>query len=183
MGSAIKQVLCHNEKFVKQGAGESFCTGKKPKQRLALVACMDTRLTTMLVSALGLENGDAVIVKVAGAEISNPYDPVVRSLLVAIYELDVREVMIVAHTECGAQHMSCSAMTSLMRQQGITETDFETVKASGVNLDEWLEGFGDTEASVHKSIQVLKNHPLVPSHIDLQGFVIETQTGELTRVV
>ena len=62
--------------------------------KLAIVSCMDTRLTELLPRALGLKNGDAKIIKVAGGTLLTPYDSVMRSLLVAIYELDCEEIMV-----------------------------------------------------------------------------------------
>ena len=63
---------------------------------------MDTRLTELLPAALGIKNGDVKIIKNAGAIISHPFGSVIRSLLVAIYELGVYEVMIFGHTDCVA---------------------------------------------------------------------------------
>ena len=54
---------------------------------------MDTRLTELLPAALGLKNGDAKIIKNAGGVITHPYGSVVRSLLVAILELGVEQVI------------------------------------------------------------------------------------------
>ena len=59
---------------------------------------MDTRLIELLPAALGLKNGDAKIIKNAGGVITHPYGSVVRSLLVAIIELGVEEVMAVSYT-------------------------------------------------------------------------------------
>ena len=67
---------------------------------------MDTRLTELLPAALGIHNGDVKIIKNAGAVISHPFGSVIRSLLVAIIELGVEEVMVIAHSDCGACHMN-----------------------------------------------------------------------------
>ena len=80
--------------------------------KLAIVSCMDTRLTKLLPNALGLRNGDAKIIKVAGGTILTPYDSVMRSLLVAIYELGCQEVMIIHHSGCGACNMNADHFSS-----------------------------------------------------------------------
>ena len=59
---------------------------------------MDTRLTELLPAALGLKNGDTKIIKNAGGLVISPFDSAMRSLLVAIYELGVEEIMVIA--EC-----------------------------------------------------------------------------------
>lgn len=53
---------------------------------------MDTRLTELLPAALGIRNGDVKIIKNAGGVISHPFGSVIRSLMVAIYELGVKEL-------------------------------------------------------------------------------------------
>lgn len=64
------------------------------------MTCMDTRLVELLPAALGLKNGDVKIIKNAGAVISNPFGSAVLSLLIAIFELGVEEIMVIGHTDC-----------------------------------------------------------------------------------
>lgn len=100
----IDEILEHNRRFVAEKQFEAFATSKYPDKKIAIVTCMDTRLTHLLPAALGIKNGDVKMIKNAGGTITNPFDSTVRSLLVAIYELGVNEIMIIGHTvaECRA---------------------------------------------------------------------------------
>ena len=162
---------------------EEHLTDKYPARKLAVLSCMDTRLSVLLQEALGLKNGDAKIIKNAGAVISGPWDSAMRSLIVAVYELGVEEIMVVAHSGCGACHMSFGHFREEMLKRGITEEAFEEVEAGGVDLDAWLEGFHDTEASVRRTVAGIKEHPLMPADITVRGFIIDSATGELTEVL
>ena len=82
----IEQIVEYNKKFVENKGYEPYLTSKYPNKKLAVLTCMDTRLTELLPAALGLKNGDAKIIKNAGGVITHPYGSVVRSLLVAILE-------------------------------------------------------------------------------------------------
>ncbi len=179
----LEEMLKYNEAFVEGKGYEMYITSKYPKKKLAILTCMDTRLTELLHAALGIKNGDAKIIKNAGALIQDPYDSAMRSLLVAIYELGVNEVMVIAHTECGACHMSGSEMKHLMEERGIKKETIAEIEKQGVSLDTWLEGFHDTEASVRKTVESIENNPLVPSDVKVHGFIIDTTTGKLNRVV
>ena len=117
----IDSVLAHNRAFVAGGEFARYATDKYPDKKLAVVSCMDTRLTELLAAALGLKNGDAKIIKVAGAEVAHPFGSVMRSLLIAVCELGVEDIMVVAHTNCGAQHMSGAAMIDSMRRLGVSD--------------------------------------------------------------
>lgn len=97
----IEQIVEYNKKFVENKGYEPYLTSKYPNKKLAVLTCMDTRLTELLPAALGLKNGDAKIIKNAGGVITHPYGSVVRSLLVAILELGVEQVMVIGHTDCG----------------------------------------------------------------------------------
>ena len=102
----IDQIIEYNKTFVAQKGYEKYITDKYPDKKLAVLSCMDTRLTELLPAALGLKNGDAKIIKNAGGLVISAFDSAMRSLIVAIYELGVQEIMVVAHSHCGACHMS-----------------------------------------------------------------------------
>ena len=178
----IDSVLAHNRAFVAGGEFARYATDKYPGKKLAVVSCMDTRLTELLAAALVLKNGDAKIIKVAGAEVAHPFGSVMRSLLIAVCELGVEDIMVVAHTNCGAQHMSGAAMIDSMRRLGVSDERIEFARHCGIDFDRWLAGFGDTEESVRKSVDLILNHPVMPPHVRVAGFVMDSVTGELVPV-
>ena len=163
-----------------EGDYKQYETSKYPDKRIAVVTCMDTRLTHLLPAALGIRNGDVKMIKNAGGTITNPFDSTVRSLLVAIYELGVNEVMVIGHTGCGVQGMDSVHMLGLMRERGIDEEHISLMRHCGIDLDSWLHGFDDTEAAVAETVDLVRNHPLVPSDITVRGFIIDSVTGLLT---
>ena len=175
----IDSVLAFNRGYVASKGYEVHLTDKYPDRKLAVLSCMDTRLSVLLQDALGLKNGDAKIIKNAGAVIPSPWDSAMRSLIVAVYELGVEEIMVVAHTTCGACHMSFSHFREGMLERGIPE---ENLKRKDIDLDAWLEGFHDTEASVRKTVSAIVHHPLIPGDVSVRGFIIDSATGELKEV-
>lgn len=178
----IDELLVFNREFVKNKGYEKFITNKYPDKKIAIVSCMDTRLTELLPAALGIKNGDVKIIKNAGAIISHPFGSVIRSLLVAIYELGVIEIMIIGHSDCGAQHMDYEEMIEAMRKRGIPSEHIDLMKYCGVDFKSWLHGFDTTESSVRDTVDQVRNHPLIPSDVVVRGFVINSITGELTAV-
>lgn len=177
----IDSILEYNRNFVAEKGYEPFVTDKYPAKRLAVLTCMDTRLTELLPRALGLRNGDAKIIKNAGGLVLSEMDSALRSLLVAIYELGVNEVMVVHHSTCGACHMSYGEFKPHMLERGIAPQTLKEWEKRGIA--EWLEGFHDTEASVRRTVTAVVNHPLVPDDVVVRGFIIDSVTGLLTEVV
>lgn len=178
----IDDILEFNRRFVREKGYEPYITTKYPDRKLAIVTCMDTRLTELLIAAMGLRNGDAKIIKNAGGVISSPFSTEVRSLLVGIYELGVEDVMVVGHTDCGAQHISGPDMVEAMRSRGIPERSIAACRYFDVDFDKWLCGFDSVEESVRRSVAVLRNHTLIPEDVRISGFIIDSVTGELTEV-
>ena len=176
----IDDILQYNRQFVAEKCYETFITDKYSARKLALLTCMDTRLTELLPQALGLRNGDAKIIKNAGGLVLSETDSAIRSLLVGIYELGVQEVMVVHHSTCGACHMSYDAFRPHLLEHGISEETLAEWEAKGVAGG--LEGFHDTEASVRKTVAAIVNHPLVPKDVVVRGFIIDSVTGALTEI-
>lgn len=74
----IDKVLAFNREFVAAKGYEKHVTDKFPKKNLAVLSCMDTRLSVLLQEALGLGNGDAKVIKNAGAVIPSHWDSPMR---------------------------------------------------------------------------------------------------------
>ena len=178
----IQDIIKYNQKFVKQEQYKPYITSKYPDKKLAVLTCMGTRLTELLPAALGLRNGDAKIIKNAGGVITHPYGSVVRSLLVAILELGVEEIMVIGHTDCGVQGMDAEKMLDMLIRRGIPREHIDIVRRSGIDLNKWLEGFSSVEQSVSETVSALKSHPLIPDSITIQGFIMDSVTGELSFV-
>ena len=180
--SYLDEVLAVNRQFVAEKKYEPSATSKYPCKKMAILACMDTRLTVLLPAALGLRNGDVVMIKTAGAMIGEPYGSVMRSLLIAIYELGVEDILVIAHHDCGMQGMTAGRLIEKMKERGIGAEKLEMVRAQRVDPERWLEGFGQAEDAVRETVRLVRSHPLVPAGVRAHGFVMDPETGRLNLV-
>ncbi|MCI5510212.1 MAG: beta-class carbonic anhydrase [Oliverpabstia sp.] len=178
----IDEILAYNKKFVEEKQYEKYAASKYPNKKIAILTCMDTRLVELLPAALGLKNGDVKIIKNAGGVVTSPFGSVIRSLLVAIIELGVEEIMVIGHTDCGVQHIDSDMMIHHMKERGISQESIDLMKYCGINFEEWLAGFDTVEQSVKDTVDTIRNHPLIPTDIRIGGYVINTVTGELAVV-
>ncbi len=178
----IDEILAFNREFVASRGYERYTTSKYPDKRIAIVTCMDTRLVELLPAALGIRNGDVKMIKNAGATITNPFDSTMRSLLVAVYELGVNEVMIIGHTGCGVQGMDSAEMLHLMRQRGIDDEHISLMRHCGIDLDSWLHCFDDTHAAIAETVDLVRNHPLMPKDVRVAGYLMDSVTGQLSSL-
>ena len=175
----INEILKFNKEFVANKGYEKFVTNKYPDKKIAILSCMDTRLTELLPAALGIKNGDVKMIKNAGGMITDPFDSAVRSLLVGIVELGVEEVMVIGHTDCGVSGINADMMIRHLLERGVSQDHIDMMRYCGVNFEKWLHGFDQVETSVSETVDFLIHHPLMPADVVIKGYVMDVHTGEL----
>ncbi len=137
----------------------------EPKQQLAIVACMDARLDPLAI--LGIENGDAHIIRNGGGVIT---DDVIRSLCLSQRALGTREIILIHHTDCGLQKVDENEFRDQLNDE------------LGVKPEWSLEAFKDAHDDVRQSIKRLVLSPFIPHKDHIRGFVYNVETGRLEEV-
>lgn len=179
----IKEIMNYNEDFVQNRGYEQFQTTKFPNKKIVVLTCMDTRLGELLPKAMNLQNGDAKIVKTAGALVSHAFGSVMRSVLVGVYELNAEEVCVVGHHDCGMTGLQASIILEKAERHGVSKDTIETLTGAGINLSKWLTGFPMPEESVIHSVKKIKGHPLFPKDIPVHGLIMHPENGKLDWVI
>jgi carbonic anhydrase len=158
------ELVAHNARYADQF--ESADLQVAPMRRLAVVACMDSRMD--MFDILGLGNGEAHIIRNAGGVIT---DDVIRSLCLSQRFLGTREIVLVHHTDCGLQQ--------------VDEAAFKAELESELGIKPWwaLESFHDPHQDVAQSIRRLRMTPFVPYKEHVRGFVYDVTTGRLDEVI
>jgi carbonic anhydrase len=137
----------------------------KPKLRLAIVTCMDSRLD--LFGALGLDVGDAHLLRNAGGI---PTDDTLRSLAISQRALGTREIVLIHHTECGMDGFDDVAFRAELATESGTEPPWR------------VAGFRDVHEDTVRSIELVRNCPWIPHRDDVRGFVFDVATARITEV-
>jgi carbonic anhydrase len=177
--SLLSSIVEHNHTFVESKQYEEFLTTKFPDKKMVIVTCMDARLTELLPRAMNLRNGDAKIIKNAGAIVSHPFGSVMRSIIVAVYELGAEEVFIVGHYECGMTGLNPQSVLDKAQSRGVTAEMIATLRHAGINLDNFLTGFEFVHDGVVRSVDLIRKHPLLPKTLAVHGLLIHPETGRL----
>ena len=178
----LEGILAHNRAFVGGSARHTRVATGRPAKQLAILACMDARLIRLLPDALGLDDGDAAIVKVAGAAVVEPFGEAMRSLLVCVAELGVTDVIVVGHTDCGTRGMREQDLLGGLERTGVSRERIERAVAGCPHASRFLNGFAELGAEVADNVRTIREHPLMPDSVRVSGFTIDVETGELTPV-
>jgi carbonic anhydrase len=159
----IDELLANNRAFA--AALPTMHLDVRPRRRLAVVTCMDSRLNAF--AALGLRDGEAHILRNAGGVIT---DDVIRSLAVSQRRLGTREVMLIHHTDCGMQALSDDGFRA------------ELQAATGIAPAFAIESFTDVDADVCQSILRVRRSPFILHRDVVRGFVYDVDTHKLREV-
>ena len=138
-----------------------------PSRKVAVVACMDARLTVEQI--LGLKTGDAHVIRNAGGIIT---EYALRSLLISHHLLGTQEFLIINHTDCGM----------LTFKDDDLRQHLEKATGTAVVAPVHFHAFSDLEENVRRQIDRVHSHPWIPKHIPVRGFVYDVTTGKLREV-
>lgn len=181
--SRLNEIIEYNSEFVSKKLYKAYRTTKFPDKKMIIFSCMDTRLTRLLPEAMNIKNGDAKIIKNAGATVTRPFGSMMRSIIVAVYELGAEEVFVVGHSGCGMSSVDTDDIIEKMRLAGIDNEIFKILKYTGIDLNKWLHGFDCVKDSVESNVEKIKQHPLLPKTVKVHGLIMDSDTGELEVVV
>ncbi len=138
-----------------------------PQRKLAIVACMDSRLD--LAETLGMRVGDAHIIRNAGGLVT---DDVIRSLIVSQQLLGTTEIILIEHTGCGLYRADEPAIRARIADDlGI---DVEEVDLA-------LGSFADLEANIRVQVALLREHRWL-RRVPIHGLLFDVATGALHEV-
>ena len=136
-----------------------------PGRKLAVVACMDARLDPG--KALGLEEGDAHIIRNAGGRAADA----LRSLVISQRLLGTQEVMVVHHTDCGMLTFDNPTLYGICQEQlGADASDIDFLP------------FSDLEQSVRDDVELIRSSPLIAKDTTVTGFIYDVKTGKIEEV-
>jgi carbonic anhydrase len=153
-------------------SNESYASGfskgdlaMPPARKTIVVTCMDARLLPSRF--LGLEEGDAHVIRNAGGRVQDA----LRSIVISQRLLGTNEVLVIHHTDCGMQTFKNEDLYAKVEQDLGAD-------ASGIDF----LPFPDLEQSVRDDVEFLKSSPLVPDDISIRGFVYDVKSGKVSEV-
>jgi carbonic anhydrase len=158
----LERVLAANERYAAQFDRSDLPV--PPGRRLAVLACMDARLT--VEDVLGLRTGDAHIIRNAGGLAT---DDAIRSLVISQHLLGTEEVIVIEHTGCGMLTFEDEPVRTSIAE------------STGVDVDLPLQPFPDLEENLKAQVARIRAHPWVKP-VPVSGLVYEVETGRLRPV-
>jgi len=136
-----------------------------PARKVAVLTCMDARLDP--ARALGLEEGDAHVIRNAGGRAADA----LRSLVISEQLLGTETIVVIHHVDCGMLTFTDAHLHEKIKHELHTNADHIAFLP-----------FTDLEQSVRDDIAFLRSSPLIPAKIEIVGFIYDVKSGKLLPV-
>ena len=164
MTGAFDDLLAANDKYASTFS-HSDLTGRAARG-LAVVTCMDSRIDPL--GLLGLQAGDAKILRNAGARVT---DDVLRTLVLAVYLLGVDRVLVMPHTDCRMAKSTDADVHEIIAAEHDIDTrslEFQTVR--------------DQDETLRHDLTRIMTSPFLPRQLTVGGALYDVRTGKLQPI-
>jgi carbonic anhydrase len=141
---------------------------ERPAPRIAVVTCMDPRLSN-LPEILGLPHADIDVIRTGGPAVT---EDVLGELVVSTRVLGSREIMLINHTGCGF-----TTFTDHELNANMAETTGDPSPAPMRFFS-----YEDPEENTREQISMVRSHPWIAKDVPVRGFVFDMKTGRLSEV-
>jgi carbonic anhydrase len=163
--SLIDKALAANHHYAKN---YDPAQGKRPAPKVAVVTCMDPRLSD-LPGILGLPQSDLDVIRTGGPAVT---EDVLGELVVSTRVLGSKEILLLNHTGCG--------FTTFTDAELNAKLSAETGDASPAPMR--FFSYKDPEENTREQIKKVRSHPWIAKEIPVRGLIFDVETGRLREV-
>jgi carbonic anhydrase len=142
--------------------------GKRPAPKIAVVTCMDPRLSD-LSGILGLPQADIDVIRSGGPAVT---EDVLAELIVSNRVLGTTEILLLNHTGCGFTTFTDEDMNAKLRAA--------TGDASPAPMR--FFSYKDPEENTRQQIKKVRAHPWIAKDVPVRGVIFDVDTGRLREI-
>jgi len=142
--------------------------GGRPVPKLAVVTCMDPRLSD-LPGILGLPESDIDVIRTGGPAVT---EDVLAELIISNRVLGTTEILLLNHTGCGFTTFTDEEMNATLTAA--------TGDASPAPMR--FFSYRDPEQNTREQIEKVRSHPWIANDVPVRGFIFDVETGLLREV-
>jgi carbonic anhydrase len=163
--SLIDKALEANRKYAKKPDPK---LANRPTPKLAVVTCMDPRLSD-LPAILGLPHHELDVIRTGGPAVT---EDVLAELVVSNRIIGTTEIMLLNHTGCG--------FTTFTDEELNVKLAAETGDASPAPMQ--FFAYKNPDQHTRDQIEKVRSHPWIAKEVPVRGFVLDMETGLLREV-
>jgi len=166
----LDEILKNNSSFSQPPA-----ISRGVEKKTVIFTCVDSRLVDFLESAMGVSRGDVAVIKNAGIHVT---EDVLRSLAVTLFSFEIKEILVVGHTDCMIAKISAYDFTEAMKRQGVSRDAIPSGDLRG-----WLGAASSERERVRDAVNALRRSALIPREVLIHGLLVDINSGSLELIV
>ncbi|MGG2093467.1 carbonic anhydrase [Bacillus sp. S13(2024)] len=160
-------------------------------KKVLFVTEMDQKLEQLLQQVTNIHPKNMLILNNCGPVISHPYSDVMRDIIIAVYHENIEEIFIVGTTESQEDTVDKQNLLNKIYKSERVNKEIQTLdylfqncmpEFPNVNVSDWLEGSETVARGIQKSVNIIRHHPLIPSHVKVHSLVMNREKGSLVEV-
>jgi carbonic anhydrase len=163
--SLIDKALKANQAYAKTHDRKQ---GARPAPKVAVVTCMDPRLSD-LPDILGLPHADLDVIRTGGPAVT---EDVLGELVVSTRVLGTKEIMLLNHTGCGFTTFTDDELNKKLT----------ALTGDGSPAPMRLFSFKDPIENTREQMKKVRSHPWIAKEVPVRGFIFDVETGIITEV-
>ncbi|WP_026679397.1 hypothetical protein [Fictibacillus gelatini] len=162
----------------------------KNKKVLFLIG-MNQNLEQRLQQATNFDPNNVLILSSYGPEISHPYSDVMRDIIIAVYQEKVEEIFVVGTTENVEDRVDKQKLLNKIYDSERVKENIQTIESLFQNympefpngsVNDWLAGSETVAEGIQKSVNIIRQHPLIPSHVKVHGLFMNSEKEQVVEV-
>ncbi|MBT2756848.1 carbonic anhydrase [Mesobacillus foraminis] len=147
-------------------------------KKVLFLTDIENGLEPILQEVTNIRPDNMLTIQNYDSDISYPYGDIMRSVIIAIYQENVEEILVVGTKD--KRTSTVNVLTQLeLRKDKIKTLDYlfqnSMPEFSGGTVDEWLNGKEDISENIEKSVNTIRHHPLVPSYVKVRGLIVNNK--------
>jgi carbonic anhydrase len=158
------------------------------KKKVLFVIGMEQNPESIMKKITSLQPNNSLILQCYGLTIS-PFSDLMRDIIIAIYQENVEEIFVIVSKD--EQKGTREIFKKIYENKGLLEKMqtldylFKNCKVEFPkgNIREWLEGSEISSNSMQNIVNVIRNHPLMPSSVKVTEFLLENENQSKATVL
>ncbi|WP_117155740.1 carbonic anhydrase [Paraliobacillus quinghaiensis] len=151
-------------------------------QKVLFLTNIESGLEHILQEVSDIRPENMLTIQNYGPVTLNSYGDIMRSVIIAIHQENVKEIFVVAEDKRDASENSLSNLNSIKDQIRKSDDDVQNSMAEFLDgtVDDWLTGKENVSENIKNCVDIISNHSLVPSNVKVQGLIVNNENGKFS---
>ncbi|WP_163859559.1 carbonic anhydrase [Paenibacillus elgii] len=160
-------------------------------KKALFVIGMEDNMEHILQQAVNIHPDNMLILQIDEPVISQHFSDVMRDIVIAVYEENVKEIFVVGEKDDSVSKAERQELLKKLYENKELKEKLRTInylfehctpEFPGIKFSEWLESSKTSTEGIQKSVNMIRQHPLMPSHVQVHGLLIDRLSGKVSEI-